>query len=318
MLASTSRSQLLRSLLRSKLGAGSALAAVPAALQPARAFRVSSPALVDATRPKRKSGIALDASMGGGKEHMAAETVVLNQKAATSVGASTSGAELMLSRFTKATEVTVSKIFPAGFGWQAASVVAANAGAAPNSLAFFMMTGFGDLLGVLGGHVGYMAAKKSAGFNVDLSKELDTGLWLGSAAFCSGFVWQPTLNACVDLGLSFNASATGVFGACTLAFYGGLRLFRYLYSPFTSVEPNNYKNLKADAGLAVAVGGATGCFVGTDITFADNWLRPVVGIEDGTGDIAAQVIAGSSTALGFMAVQSAQNVAMSKGKNWID
>ena len=95
-------------------------------------------------------------------------------------------------------------------------------------------------------------------------------------------------------------------------------LVRILYSPLTSVEPNNYANLKADAGLAVAVGGATGCFVGTDVTFGDNWLRPVVGIEDGTGDVAASIIAGSSTAIGFMAVQSAQNVAMPQGKNWVD
>lgn len=119
MLASTSRSQLLRSLLRSKLSAGSATAA---GLHPARAFRVSAPALVDSTRPKRKSSVTLDAAMGGSKEHLAAETVVLNQKAATAAG-STGGAELMLSRFTKSTEVAVSKIFPAGFSWQAASAV---------------------------------------------------------------------------------------------------------------------------------------------------------------------------------------------------
>jgi len=54
------------------------------------------------------------------------------------------------------------------------------------------------------------------------------------------------------------------------------------------------------------------------VTFGDNWLRPVVGIEDGTGDLAAQVIAGSSTAIGFMTVQGAQNVSLPKGKNWID
>ena len=51
---------------------------------------------------------------------------------------------------------------------------------------------------------------------------------------------------------------------------------------------------------------------------ADNWLRPVVGIEDGTSDMVAQVIAGSSTGLGFLAVQSAQNLTLPKGKNWID
>lgn len=303
MLASTSRSHMLRSF---KYTAGSSLALVPPALR-SRAFRVSSPKPVSESKPSR--AVALDA-----EQHTPEQDA---KKATISKGTSSAAADL-LARFSTTTEVTVSKIFPAGFGWQTASVVAGSAGATPTSLPFFMITGFGDLLGVLGGHVGYMALKKQAGYNVNLSKELDTGLWLGSAAFCSGFVWQPTLNACVDLGLSFNASATAVFGACTLAFFGGLRVFRILYSPLTSVEPNNYANLKADAGLAVAVGGATGCFVGTDVTFGDNWLRPVVGIEDGTGDVAASIIAGSSTAIGFMAVQSAQNVAMPQGKNWVD
>lgn len=285
-------------------GAGPVSAAlVPVALR-ARAFQSSAPALVSSSKPKQ--AVTADAEQ------------VMTAGEAQKSAASTKATADLLKRFTVTTEITVSKIFPAGFGWQTASVVASNAGAAPTSLPFFMMTGFGDLLGVLGGHVGYMALKKQAGYKVNMSQELDTGLWLGSAAFCSGFVWQPTLNACVDLGLSFNASATAVFGACTLAFFGGLRAFRILYSPLTSVEPNNYANLKADAGLAVAVGGATGCFVGTDVTFGDNWLRPIVGIEEGTGDVAASIIAGSSTALGFLAVQSAQNVSLPKGKNWVD
>jgi len=327
MLASTARSQMLRSLVLSKCSAagisGSAAVLIPAAVH-ARGFRVSFPSLVEATKPTRiqattkKETTAITAAMGGGKEHMAIETQVLNKLEVEQKARSIDVPKLLLTRFTSMTEVAVSKIFPAGFGWQAASAIASNAGASATSVPFFMMTGFGDLLGVLGGHVGYMALKKQAGFQVNMSKELDTGLWLGSAAFCSGFVWQPTLNACVDLGLSFNASMTSVFGACTLAFFAGLRMFRMLYSPITSVAPNNYANLKADAGLAVAVGGATGCFVGTDVTFADNWLRPAVGIEDGTGDLAAQVIAGSSTALGFLAVQSAQNLTLPKGKNWID
>ncbi|MGB1601803.1 MAG: hypothetical protein ACPIOQ_54250, partial [Promethearchaeia archaeon] len=280
-----------------------------------RAFRVSAAARVNGTKTLAQT---VTAQMGGGKEHMSHETVVKNAEMNKAAPSSTSVPSLLLSRFTRMVEVTVSKIFPAGFGWQAASAVAGSAGMAPTSLPFFITTGLGDFAGVMGGHVAYMAAKKSAGFKVNLGKEVDTGLWLGSAAFCSGFVWQPTLNACVDLGLTFNQSATGVFSACTLAFFGGLRMFRMLYSPLTSVEPNNYQNLKADAGLAVAVGGATGCFVGTDITFADNWLRPVVGIEDGTSDMVAQVIAGSSTGLGFLAVQSAQNLTLPKGKNWID
>eukprot|EP01051_Picozoa_sp_SAG22_P012210 SAG22_NODE_1248_length_5014_cov_9.812004_3_plen_84_part_00 len=59
----------------------------------------------------------------------------------------------------------------------------------------------------------------------------------------------------------------------------------------TGLPKLDYDNLKADAQLSVAIGGATGCFVGTDVSYADpsnaygatdsNWLRPIIGIEDG-------------------------------------
>ena len=45
-------------------------------------------------------------------------------------------------------------------------------------------------------------------------------------------------------------------------------------------------NLKADGALSLAIGGATGAFVGTDVSFGDsNWLRPIVGIEEGVANI---------------------------------
>jgi len=229
-------------------------------------------------------------------------------------------AGLIKHRFRVMAEVTVSKIFPAGFGWQAASVQAGNLGYEANSLGFFAITGAGDFAGVLIGHTLFMAGKKAAGFDVDMRAQAETGFLLGSAAFCSGFTWQPTLNALQEIGLSFNQSVVGVGAACALAFFGGLRACRTVYSPFMGgVEEPTYQNLKADAQLSVAIGGATGCFVGTDVSYGDaNWLRGVVGIEDGTADMVGQVLAGSSTALGFAVTQTAQNVAMTKGKCWVD
>ena len=46
-------------------------------------------------------------------------------------------------------QVTVSKIFPAGAGWQAASIVADAAGHQADSLAFAAYTGVGDGIAVL-------------------------------------------------------------------------------------------------------------------------------------------------------------------------
>ena len=74
--------------------------------------------------------------------------------------------------------MTVSKIFPAGVGWQGASVVADSMGYTATELPFFLMTGAGDFLGftlpgglllldwfpsgVFAGHVSFYAVKKMA------------------------------------------------------------------------------------------------------------------------------------------------------------
>ena len=112
----------------------------------------------------------------------------------------------LMSRFIVTAEVTVSKIFPAGFGWQSSSIIAENNfGYAPDTMSFAMTTGVGDGIGVLGGHVAYYAAKKAiVDSSIDMTKELHTGILLASAAFCSGTAWQPLVNALQGAGLSFN------------------------------------------------------------------------------------------------------------------
>ena len=59
----------------------------------------------------------------------------------------------MNDRLATSVEVTASKIFPAGAGWQLASIVADSAGFAPTSLAFFAAVGLGDCTGVFLGHL---------------------------------------------------------------------------------------------------------------------------------------------------------------------
>ena len=228
----------------------------------------------------------------------------------------------ILRRFIVTAEVTASKIFPAGFGWQYGSVIAGNLGYAGTDLGFALATGVGDATGVFLGHTLFYAIKSTFDSSVKMSQEVQTGVFLGSAAFCSGGVWQPLVNLFQLSGqLPFEAVATGAGIGCTLAFFGGLRGFRMVYSNFMDIEAGNYANLKKDASLSVAIGGASFGFVGTDVNYLageGNFLRPLVGVEAADSVITGCIKAGSSTALGFAALQSAQNVTFLKGKNWTD
>jgi hypothetical protein len=232
-------------------------------------------------------------------------------------------ASIMVRRFLSTAEVTVSKIFPAGFGWQTASVVASNNfGFATDSLNFALSTGVGDALGVLGGHMAFYTAKKSlVDSEINLTSELHTGILLGSAAFCSGTAWQPLVNAFQGANLSFVSVFTGTWIGCAVAFYAGLRAGRTILSgPLKYISEPTYENSKNDASLSVAIGGATGFFVGTDAAYLpeQNFLINVVGIQPGTPDLVGCAIAGSSTSLGFMTAQSGFNVIFPAGKCWND
>jgi hypothetical protein len=169
-----------------------------------------------------------------------------------------------------------------------------------------------------------MIAKKAitGDESINIKAQTNTGIWLGSAAICSGGVWQPVVNSLQDLGVAFNPAVGLTGGAAVLAFYGGLRMGRLVYGKvlkMEGVEEANYANLKADAGLSVAVGGAAGCFLGTDLSYgAANWMGGAIGIQESASAVTASMLAGTSTGLGFTAVQMGQNVIYPKDKCWVD
>lgn len=223
-----------------------------------------------------------------------------------------------MPRLKNTLEVIVSKIFPAGLGWQGASVVAGSMDYASDSPSFFLMTGAGDFAGVLAGHSLFALGKRALGGKSDIGGDLTTGLWLATAAFCSGTAWQPAVNLLhTGMGLDFATTAAGTGAATGFMFFTGLRLGRMLYAPL-GLAPADGSNLGADAMLSVSIGGATGTFVGTDISFGDNVLRPFFGVEEGMGDLEGMVRAGASTSAGFLGVQALQNAALPAGANWID
>ena len=224
------------------------------------------------------------------------------------------------NRMATSVEVTASKIFPAGAGWQLASIVAENCGYAPTSLAFFATVGLGDCSGVFFGHVLYQTLKKVLGNKIDLGTEMQVASLLGGAAFFSGSAWQPALNAFNTLGYTFTQSLVGVTLATTSAFFAGLRIMRRLLSSFMpAVEGVTYDNQESDLALSAAVGTGCGAFVGTDISFgAANWLAPIVGIQSHFSALRAAAAAGLSTSIGFVANMLVQCSVLPAKECWID
>lgn len=104
----------------------------------------------------------------------------VGQQTETSSGAG------ILNRFKITAEVAVSKIFPGAFLWQYGSVVAGDLGFASNSAGFALATGLGDFTGVFLGHSLYYAIKSMFAKNISIGQEVQTGFFLGSAAFFSG------------------------------------------------------------------------------------------------------------------------------------
>lgn len=242
---------------------------------------------------------------------------------------------LLMRRLVTTVEVCVSKIIPAGAGWQGGALIAGQMGYTATDTGLFLMAGLGDAVGVGFGHFLYYAAKNALGSKQDLKAQFHTSILLSTACIFSGTAWQPIVNFLHDTAhVGFDGTMIGVVSGCSLMFFTGLRFGRLLWSPMLSgVAGPSYQNLKADGLLSFAVGGATGAFVGTDISFEvpasgaeagssavvdQNWLRPVVGIEESYGELQQMATAGASTGLGFMVTQTGQNLVVPAGKNWVD
>lgn len=233
----------------------------------------------------------------------------------------------IVGRMAVLAEVLISKIFPAGFGWQGSSCIAEEMGCEADQLSFFFITGLGDFAGVLIGHTTFYAIKKALfDPSIKMSDTFQLGVWLASAAFLSGGAWQPLVNMFQTKGvymdgiMPFNNAVAAVTVGCGTMFYVGLRLGRSIYQPIMPALPGpDYGNLRGDAQLSLAVGGATGCFVGTDTSYgAENWMTGLLGITDDDAILTGMIKAGSSTALGFGAVQLVQNVTLYHGNCWLD
>lgn len=222
-----------------------------------------------------------------------------------------------MARTVQTVEAIVSKLFPAGCGWQSASIIAENAGYLPTNLPFFLSVGIGEGLAVGLGHLTYYGIKnRLSKQSIDMSLQRGSALQLATAATMSGTIWQPSVNLLSNHG--FLTTAIGTVGICGLTFFSGLRLSRTVWSnlPGVTLDKNSPETLRNDALLSVSVAGAAGLFVATDVSLANNMLAPYFGITSQMSDLSGIGTAGLSTAVGFAGVQTLQNSFMKR--TWID
>ena len=76
------------------------------------------------------------------------------------------------TRFMVTAEVIASKLFPAGFGWQAGSIVAGDMGMKATDASFALMTGLGDFTGVLLGHTIFYGLKSFVVKDISIGQEV--------------------------------------------------------------------------------------------------------------------------------------------------
>ena len=146
-----------------------------------------------------------------------------------------------LGRFVYTFEVAVSKLFPAGFGWQMSSCYAESIWKLGDTdLGFFVVTGMGDFCGVFVGHFTYYTLKKYLyDPSIQIGANAHVALWLATAAGCSGGMWQPFVNFFQSTGidLGFNSACMATMVCCGSMFYVGLRGGRYFFSPVLQGVP---------------------------------------------------------------------------------
>lgn len=225
-------------------------------------------------------------------------------------------------RWTYTGEIMVSKVFPAGFGWQFSSGVAEEIGFGADTAGFALTTGIGDAAGVFLGHTLFKAAQSLVSDKVSLPAEIKTGTWLSTGALFAGTSWQPAVNLFHDtLGMGFMPCAGATVATCGTMFLVGLRVGR---AAFPFMPAGDSANLKQDFGLSLSIGGATGLFVATDLSFTAaqsdvlyQITSPVLGIGDADSVLLGCIKAGSSTLAGFGVFNAVQN-ALPAGANWMD
>jgi len=213
-----------------------------------------------------------------------------------------------------------SKLYWGGFLWAFFGVAC---GAGDHTTEFYLMTGLGDCCGVLVGNAFYSAARRIKALDHTektfalFIEDMEGGLLLASAAFCSGTIWQMAVN--ISISSPFLVCCTVTMALCSAGFFVGCCVFRYLYSAcgLRLLASKGGSTVFKDFQIAVSVGGGSFGFVFT-VETTGNFLRGLFGYNSETPIFLASAKAGLSVGLGFLIVQMIQNLLVPEGEAWTD
>ena len=169
--------------------------------------------------------------------------------------------ELQFRRLTPTLEAAMSKVFFGAFAWQGFAYIAKGMGVGSETASYAFFVGLGDAVGVVLSHTALVLLRaavrcalsyKERSSRYDIIKGFVVGLWMSSAGFMSGTIWQPMLNLTEpELLFTWAALLTGITSA--LGFFLLLRAGREVYARVLGLHAwmtyGNWDNLRFDASL---------------------------------------------------------------------
>jgi hypothetical protein len=227
-----------------------------------------------------------------------------------------------MKRRTKLLFLLLPKVFLGGFFWEVFSIAATNRGCTSRSQEFYFLTGFGDGLGTFIGHiiVSLISCENKRNFLNVLVHALLSSLVV---FFGIGTMWQFNVNTSHVLNHNFTQAFFYLVCISFFVHFLSLIFFRECIHQIATNAKVKSKTLKfkdllwLDSQLSFSVAISSGFFMGTCATeFVDNWLSPLFGVNNSTSNVAAVVLSGCSTAVGFFIAQFIQNLFIKE--SWID
>jgi hypothetical protein len=206
---------------------------------------------------------------------------------------------------------------------------------------YFLLTGVGAALGVFMGQLAYASGvyavtavtTQARGEVVPTAKTLLMGVefaaLLSAGAFLAGFTWEPVVNSLLFALAPATTDANAVFVLVLVCaffiqgtvFFVGVQGARYLFSSLLHFEaidpPLSSHTMTYDGTLSLSIGGAQGLFVAT-MTFASNPLTKTFGVQSTTGPLVGSLRGGGSMVVGFLVVQTMQNIVFPASTTWAD
>lgn len=231
--------------------------------------------------------------------------------------------QAIITRFTS-TLHACPKIFFASFAWEGFGFLCERSlHKSSETVDYYFMTGLGTFFGVLFAHLMTTFVLGSFINNRDmLVAEIQYGMLLAIASgLAAGTVWQFNVNTTESLNFNFTGAFFYVMAMAAFVFFIVTYILRrgndflplHMRCQFESAS---YSTLRNDFLLGLSIGAADGFFVGTDnAEFRAAWL-PGFNVSHSTSVFAAMLLSGSSGLVGYLLMQTLQNLILTS--TWTD